>query len=107
MVEKGEELYMRKVKAPAQWENMNLLMEIHNLKITLRDIYTQKGSANSEYISLSIKLDLLMKEYIDGKLSNLMSISKHRHKETLQQVESAASKRRVNYWSFFVNGFHN
>ncbi|MCQ6280624.1 hypothetical protein [Bacillus sp. EB600] len=98
---------MRKVQAPAQWENLNLLMEIHNLKITLRDIYTQKGSANSEYISLSIKLDLLMNEYIDEKLSNLMSISKHRRKENLQLADTVAPKRKVNYWSFFVNGFHN
>jgi hypothetical protein len=52
-------------------ENMNLLLEIYNLKKHLSELYTQKGPANGEYISFSIKLDLLLKEYIEEKITML------------------------------------
>jgi hypothetical protein len=34
-----------------QNENMDLLLEIYNLKTTLRKLYSKKGPANNEYIS--------------------------------------------------------
>ncbi|MGM7722267.1 Spo0E family sporulation regulatory protein-aspartic acid phosphatase [Metabacillus sp. Hm71] len=52
-------------------ENMNLLLEIYNLKNHLNDLYTKKGPANGEYISFSIKLDLLLKQYIEEKMTIL------------------------------------
>lgn len=54
-----------------QGENMKLLVEIYQLRIILNKLYSQKGPANSDYISLSIKLDLLIKEYIEEKISVL------------------------------------
>ena len=52
-------------------ENMDLLLEIYNLKTTLSDLYSKKGPANGEYISISIKLDLLLKQYIEEKMTML------------------------------------
>lgn len=54
-----------------QNENMELLLEIYNLKTTLSDLYSKKGPANGEYISFSIKLDLLLKQYIEEKMTTL------------------------------------
>jgi hypothetical protein len=54
-----------------QNENMDLLLEIYNLKTTLNDLYSKKGPANGEYISFSIKLDLLLKQYIEEKMTML------------------------------------
>ena len=60
-----------------QYENMKLLMEIFHLKIKLREIYLQTGPSSSAYITMKIKLDILIKEYMDEKLvilaSNLQS----------------------------------
>lgn len=90
---------MRKGKAHAQSENIHLLMEIYNLKMILRHLNIQKGSANSDYITLSLKLDLLMKEYIDEKLLNLLtnSNSKSEMKKSLNHNESTATKRGGDY----------
>ena len=52
-----------------QNESSKLLSEIGNLKKNLNEIYTQKGPANSDYISLSIKLKVLMKEYFEGQIT--------------------------------------
>lgn len=60
-----------KTKEKVQSENMGLLSEIYHLRIILKEIYSQKGPANSDYISLSIKLNLLVNEYIDEKISML------------------------------------
>lgn len=54
-----------------QSENMNLLLEIYNLKTILSELYSKKGPANGEYISFSIKLDLLLKQYIEEKMTML------------------------------------
>ncbi|MGM0875744.1 MAG: hypothetical protein ACQEWV_13330 [Bacillota bacterium] len=62
---------MMKVNDHVQSENMNLLLEIYNLKIVLSELYSQKGPANGDYISFSIKLDLLLKEYIEEKINML------------------------------------
>lgn len=54
-----------------QSENMNLLLEIYNLKTTVNELYSQKGPVNRDYINCSIKLDLLIKKYIDEKITIL------------------------------------
>lgn len=53
-------------------ENIKLLNEISNLKIKLTELYSQNGPSTPEYISLSIKLDLLVNEYLDEKIKNLI-----------------------------------
>jgi hypothetical protein len=58
-----------------QRDEIGLLSEILNLKMTLRDLYAQKGPISSDYITLSIKLDLLTKQYIDEKLMDIFSFS--------------------------------
>ena len=65
-----------KTKNDFQSENMKLLMEIFNLKLTLRELYMQKGPASSDYISHSIKLNVLIKEYFEEKTLSLISMSK-------------------------------
>lgn len=57
-------------------ENIELLMDIFDHKVRLKEFYIQKGPASSEYISLSIKLKLLIKEYFEEKTLNLISMSK-------------------------------
>ncbi|QGQ46305.1 hypothetical protein [Metabacillus sediminilitoris] len=54
-----------------QSENMNLLLEIYNLKTTVNELYSKKGPVNRDYINYSIKLDLLIKKYIDEKITIL------------------------------------
>ncbi len=54
-------------------ENMELLMEIVNLKAKLRGMYTQTGPNSSKYITLSIKLNLLMNKYFEEKAGNIIS----------------------------------
>lgn len=58
----------------AQIENMELLMEIVNLKTKLSEIYNQIGPSSSEYVTLSIKLNLLMNKYFEEKTQNLVRI---------------------------------
>ncbi|WP_248736844.1 Spo0E family sporulation regulatory protein-aspartic acid phosphatase [Neobacillus rhizosphaerae] len=65
---------MMKAKEYVEKENIKLLMEIFNLKSNLHELYIQKGSASSEYISLSIKLDLLIKEYFEEKIVKLVNM---------------------------------
>jgi hypothetical protein len=57
-------------------ENKDLLLDIVNLKTKLSDIYKQIGPNSSEYITLSIKLNLLMNKYFEEKAENLMSSQK-------------------------------
>ena len=53
-------------------ENMELLLEIINLKTTLSEIYKQSGPSSSEYINLSIKHYSLMNKYFEEKAENLV-----------------------------------
>lgn len=53
-------------------ENMNLLREIVHLKSKISELYNEKGPYSSDYISLSIKLDVLINEYIDEKIVHLI-----------------------------------
>ena len=50
-------------------ENMKLLKEIYNLKMKLNDMYIQSGPNSSDYINLSIKLNVLEKKYMEEKLT--------------------------------------
>jgi hypothetical protein len=56
----------------APLDNMNLLMEIAKLKTKIGELYSENGPSSSDYISLSIKLDLLIKEYIEEKIVQLI-----------------------------------
>jgi hypothetical protein len=58
----------------AEIENTELLLEIVNLKTKLSEIYKQIGPCSSEYITLSIKLNLLMNNYFEEKTENLVRI---------------------------------
>jgi hypothetical protein len=53
-------------------ENVNLLMQIAHLKTKVTQLYNQNGPGSPDYISLSIKLNLLINEYIDEKIVDLM-----------------------------------
>jgi hypothetical protein len=53
-------------------ENVNLLMQIAHLKTKVTELYNQNGPGCSDYISLSIRLNLLINEYIDEKIVDLM-----------------------------------
>jgi hypothetical protein len=59
---------MMKANESVQFENMNLLMEILDLKTSKSKLYNQKGPGSSDYIMLSIKLDLLINEYLEEKM---------------------------------------
>lgn len=54
-------------KEPLLSENIGLLLEILELKKELRVLYRQGGPGSSGYISLSLKLDLLINEYFEEK----------------------------------------
>ncbi|MCQ6274987.1 hypothetical protein JMM81_08435 [Bacillus sp. V3B] len=52
-------------------ENKKLLMEIFKLRMLLSELYTQSGPNSSDYITLSIKLDLFVQEYMEEKMKAL------------------------------------
>ncbi|WP_156351157.1 hypothetical protein [Neobacillus vireti] len=51
-----------------QSENRDILVEIRELKSRLNELYRQNGPASSDYISLSLKLNYLMKEFFEVNL---------------------------------------
>jgi hypothetical protein len=57
-------------------ENIKLLNEIGNLKAKQGEIYQQKGPASSDYITLSIQLNILINEYLDEKIVKLHDTNK-------------------------------
>jgi hypothetical protein len=65
---------MMKTIEATQMENMELLLEIVNLKTKLHEIYKQVGPSSSEYINLSIKLNSLMHNYFEEKTETLVRI---------------------------------
>jgi hypothetical protein len=65
-----------KTNESAHIENMELLMEIVNIKTKLSEIYNHIGPNSSEYITLSIKLNLLMNKYFEEKAEDLISSEK-------------------------------
>lgn len=54
------------------FENLRVLREISKLKKKKTELYSQKGPNSSDYISLSIKLDLLINKYVEEKIGNLI-----------------------------------
>jgi hypothetical protein len=67
---------MMEAKDHLQGENISLLKEIMNLRTNLSELYSQTGPSSPDYISLSIKLDLLINKYFDEKISSLTNFSK-------------------------------
>jgi len=51
-------------------------MEIFDLKVNLEELYEKKGPVTSDYISLSIKLNYLMKEYFEEKINHFINASR-------------------------------
>jgi hypothetical protein len=64
---------MMEANQQIQNENNKLLMEILNLRLNLSELYLQTGPSSPDYISLSLKLDLLINQYFDEKVSKLTS----------------------------------
>jgi hypothetical protein len=63
---------MMKTKQSIQFfENPKLLMEIGNLKSKKNELYQEKGPSSTDYIKLSLQLDLLINEYIEEKIQFL------------------------------------
>lgn len=62
---------MKAIEA-VNFENMKLLMEIFILKTKISELYQQTGPGSSDYISLSIKLKLLVDKYLEEKIENLI-----------------------------------
>jgi hypothetical protein len=56
-----------KAEEQIQGENIELLKEIIHIQKNLQELYLEKGAASSDYISLSIELNLLTKEYFEEK----------------------------------------
>jgi hypothetical protein len=83
----GQKMSCMKLKPESvQSENISLLLEIYNLKIQLRDLYKQTGPGNTDYISLSIKLDLLQNEFINGKIIDLIGFTENEPLKVLETV---------------------
>jgi hypothetical protein len=76
-----------KEKKYVQMENMKLLVEILNLRTNLSELYHHTGPTSSDYISLSIKLNLVVNEYFEEKITNLFSLSKDEQTETWARNE--------------------
>jgi hypothetical protein len=55
------------------FENMELLKEITQLKTKKSVLYTQSGPNSSDYLDLTIKLNVLVTQYIDEKIDHLMN----------------------------------
>jgi hypothetical protein len=67
---------MMEAKEQIQNENTKLLLEILSIRLNLSELYLQTGPSSPDYISLSLKLDLLINEYFDEKISKLTNIPK-------------------------------
>lgn len=74
---------MMEPKDYLQGEDLKLLKEIMNLRTNLSELYTQTGPSSPDYISLSIKLNLLINKYFDEKISHLSNFSNDFFREIL------------------------
>lgn len=54
-------------------ENQELLKEIIQLKMKKSELYSQSGPNSPDYLDLSLKLNLLVNQYVDEKIENLLS----------------------------------
>jgi hypothetical protein len=64
-------MMMKAIESVTQ-ENVNLLLEIVELKAKVSQLYNLYGPGSSEYISLTLKLNQLINEYIDEKIVHLV-----------------------------------
>jgi hypothetical protein len=63
---------MMETNSFVHFENLRVLREISKLKKKKNELYSLKGPYSSDYISLSIKLDLLINRYVEEKIGNLI-----------------------------------
>lgn len=61
-----------KANEPIPFENMELLREIDLLKSKKNELYSHTGPSSSDYIDLSLRLDLLMNRYVEEKIEILI-----------------------------------
>jgi hypothetical protein len=66
---------MMKVNGSIHLENVMLLKEICSLKTKMSELYHQKGPACPDYISLSLKLNTLVNQYLEEKIGNFNVMS--------------------------------
>ena len=52
-----------------EYVKSEVLVEIANVRKMLSELYNEFGPNSSDYISLSIKLDILVRDYIDERIS--------------------------------------
>lgn len=86
---------MKLKKEFVQNENWQLLMEILTIKNKLSELNVKRGPAHPDYISLSIKLDLLTKQYIEEKIFDLISNHKNEQVEMLKKREFSITTKKV------------
>jgi hypothetical protein len=83
---------MMEAKNRVHGENMKLLKEIYNLKMKLNDMYIQNGPNSSDYINLSIKLNVLEKKYMEEKLTMFQEELVNREKSQENQQSKFIKK---------------
>lgn len=54
-------------------ENNELLKEIIQLKTKKNELYSQSGPNSPSYLDLSLKLNILVNQYVDEKIETLSS----------------------------------
>jgi hypothetical protein len=95
-------------------ENMKLLKEIFSLKEMLNELYAQNGPNSSNYLSLSMKLKVLEREFIDQEINLFIDeLDEGRKQKGIQHQEIMEIKSKYDYvlnknqrhpsWSFVVN----
>lgn len=87
-------------------ENIKLLKEIYTLKVKLNDLYVQNGPNSSDYIDLSIKLNLLEKKYMEEKLSmyqeEFASTKEHVSKQAKDMGKKGKKPRKSLVWHVLI-----
>jgi hypothetical protein len=61
-----------KANDSVSYENTELLNEIFQLKTKKNELYSQKGPGSPDYLDLSLKLNVLVTQYIDEKIKTLI-----------------------------------
>jgi hypothetical protein len=64
--------YWMKTNQVIPAENIKLLTEISQLRTKKIELYNQKGPGSNDYISLSIKLNLLVDKYLEEKIGTFV-----------------------------------
>lgn len=63
---------MMEVQEAKYYENMELLLEISDLKTRKNELYKQYGPGSPDYIKVSLNLELLVKQYLNEKIDRLI-----------------------------------